>query len=81
MRTMRRGLAAVAGTDGISGSANWSVAVAQPGATVTLTGGYHNGAPGPVTYVMQLNISSGGTGLITSFTTSSNLPAGRVHDE
>jgi LPXTG-motif cell wall-anchored protein len=86
---MRRGLAALAagaalaaataapagaGTDGISGSANWSVAFAEPGATVTLTGGYQSGAPDPATYVIQLSITGGGTGLITSFTTSANLP-------
>ena len=90
MRTIRRGLAAVAagaalaaataapagaGTDGISGSANWSVPAAEPGATVTLTGSYQNGAPGAISYVMQLSITGGGNGVITSFITSSNLLA------
>ena len=65
-----------AGTDGISGSANWSVGVAEPGATVTLAGGYQNGAPGPATYVMQLGIAGGGNGLITSFATSAEPLAG-----
>ncbi len=67
------GAPAGAGTDGISGSANWSVPAAEPGATVTLAGAYQNGAPGAVTYVIQLSIAGGGNGLITSFTNSANL--------
>ncbi len=62
-----------AGSDGISGSANWSVAFAEPGATVTLAGSYQTGSPGPDTFVVQLSISGGGSGLITSFTNSANL--------
>ena len=45
------------GNQAISGSATWSVATAEPGQTVTLSGTYQNDTPGPATFAIQLNVA------------------------
>jgi LPXTG-motif cell wall-anchored protein len=57
----------------ISGSASWSVATAEPGQTVTLTGGYQNDTAGPASFNIQLNVAGASSDVITSFTNSPTL--------